>query len=580
MVKFSKLASLILSSFVAASCTPKPPVVYPQKIVQKDNTLLEHIVGKIHSPIQKPKKGFIESDDEHARLTPPVIKKGSVIYQHIEPSLATDGNQDIQVNMRSTVGKLELKKTRSKKEDLKVKFFLYAPDIFSPKVSVTRLDLDGIAIPSSHIHIRTFRPKEISINIEHLLKDNILPLAVLKDKELKIRMDAVISLGKYKKRESGEFGSFKNLTNLPKELKPFIEQKKSNLEDPIVQHYIKQMMKKSSTPLVVTKKAFVFTQSALDYYSIELGYGAGQAIEAGLGDCDDYTKIMVALLRGNGIPSRMNNFDNDGDIVGFRLVGKHAWPEIALPLKDGGFAWFISEPTWADDLKNRWDYFQMVDRKYLYYIGIYPQAGDGVHEISADIAYTPKGRFSHEAIEHALDSVHRTVKGELQAMSIRAKPFSDIKKYGLDSFLLSHAETDDRKFKILFSDNGMSIVYTSKDNRRKPLKDEGSDKIIIDKMRGFVDGLEKSIGLDEKKSYSGLVFYRRQNMDARGYPISQDWVKVSRYTLERFYDSVEKELKKTGWVEDGILEKLRKVNEISSGKNLYNVLIRSAKVPK
>ena len=87
-----------------------------------------------------------------------------------------------------------------------------------------------------------------------------------------------------------------------------------------------------------------------------------QVIQEGLGDCDDYTRVMITLLRALGIPAK----SAVGHIYDFNHLGAHAWVEVGLPLKDGSLHWLICDPTLASAAQDP-DYFvQFKNRIHIY----------------------------------------------------------------------------------------------------------------------------------------------------------------------------------------------------------------------
>jgi len=87
-----------------------------------------------------------------------------------------------------------------------------------------------------------------------------------------------------------------------------------------------------------------------------------QVIQEGLGDCDDYTRVMITLLRALGIPAK----SAVGHIYDFNHLGAHAWVEAGLPLKGGDLHWIICDPTLASAAQDP-DYFiQFKNRIHIY----------------------------------------------------------------------------------------------------------------------------------------------------------------------------------------------------------------------
>ena len=108
-----------------------------------------------------------------------------------------------------------------------------------------------------------------------------------------------------------------------------------------------------------------FVSSRIRYLESPIRRWPGQILEEGVGDCDDYTALTVALLRALAIPCRpMRSFLYD-----FGAVVPHTWVEVALPRVDGGVHWFICDPTLANsatDEDERAAAVQLRRRAHLY----------------------------------------------------------------------------------------------------------------------------------------------------------------------------------------------------------------------
>ncbi|MFW6117082.1 MAG: transglutaminase-like domain-containing protein [Thermoproteota archaeon] len=96
-------------------------------------------------------------------------------------------------------------------------------------------------------------------------------------------------------------------------------------------------------PLVVQARNSVVQH--LTYKEYPERHGATWAAINGSGDCEEYTDLFIAIVRGLGIPARR--------MTGFHVELKgnqtehqgHAWPEVWLP----GYGWIPYEVTSEDD---------------------------------------------------------------------------------------------------------------------------------------------------------------------------------------------------------------------------------------
>jgi len=85
----------------------------------------------------------------------------------------------------------------------------------------------------------------------------------------------------------------------------------------------------------------------------DVGTTAGEALTARRGVCQDYTHVMLAVLRVLGIPARYTSgyFHPQGSDVEVREQASHAWPEVWFPSR----GWIGLDPT--ND--------RLVDERYI-----------------------------------------------------------------------------------------------------------------------------------------------------------------------------------------------------------------------
>jgi transglutaminase-like putative cysteine protease len=102
-------------------------------------------------------------------------------------------------------------------------------------------------------------------------------------------------------------------------------------------------------------------QGFYDYIGNELVYtsnGENWGAQAALGpmgsDCTEYTALLMALSRAQGIPARyfegLLYLDKETDAL---ARSEHAWPDVFLP----GIGWVAMDPTLGRTLVNRETYF-------------------------------------------------------------------------------------------------------------------------------------------------------------------------------------------------------------------------------
>lgn len=107
---------------------------------------------------------------------------------------------------------------------------------------------------------------------------------------------------------------------------------------------------------------------------INVCFTALETLQSGEGVCEDYSLLMVALLRARGIPARtVRGLVFPGWSISLPFVrsetrtwnhpgGAHAWVEVFT-----GEQWEIADPTWADSVLIGRDYFGESFGEHLSY---------------------------------------------------------------------------------------------------------------------------------------------------------------------------------------------------------------------
>jgi len=129
----------------------------------------------------------------------------------------------------------------------------------------------------------------------------------------------------------------------------------------------------SDNPVVKAQKICDWVGNHLEYDSARAGeMGAKWAYDNGIGDCSEYSSLMVTLLRCQGIPARkVVGYLITKDVYtepsigqewsfGYRSYGEfdissHAWVEYYVP----NVGWIACDPTWDDS--NYLNYFNRID---------------------------------------------------------------------------------------------------------------------------------------------------------------------------------------------------------------------------
>ncbi len=123
-------------------------------------------------------------------------------------------------------------------------------------------------------------------------------------------------------------------------------------DDPLIINKANELVSGETNPFAIATKIFEFLNSHMRYAQAgdPSNIGALSALQTGVGVCEDYADLMVALLRAAGVPARtvsgwMGNVQTEviiADQSGMKSPG-HMWLEYYLP----GYGWVAADPTYT-----------------------------------------------------------------------------------------------------------------------------------------------------------------------------------------------------------------------------------------
>lgn len=131
-------------------------------------------------------------------------------------------------------------------------------------------------------------------------------------------------------------------------------------QDPLIISKAKELKDKEKNPYIIARKIFAFIEQHMTYAEKEnqpRNLGALSALKTGVGVCEDYADLMVALLRASGIPSRTVSGwmgyvgDNPVQIAknGETIKPGHIWLEYYVP----NYGWIPCDPTYTYVVNNK-----------------------------------------------------------------------------------------------------------------------------------------------------------------------------------------------------------------------------------
>jgi hypothetical protein len=367
----------------------------PQDVPAGDpGSLIKRFVDPMMEPTRKTNDVFLDSDKEHAESAPLVITPKTPVYIRNGNELVRRplGNNFILINGRvfmnyqspmdpekipglnirpvddSTaipwITRIVLKldsATAWEKGQLTLKIGI--PSIFLPDLNVTGVLVEGRKTPF-RIHRSTANsPFEIKIalNPDDLGWAKNEPAA-----SATVFIAGTVRVNEYEADRERHFPNLSEMT-IPSDalvLSRLIPgrdylQKSEKLQ---VEALARFVAGDEQNVMGIVRLVNSYVASSLRYYRNSMPRTPGQIISEGIGDCDDFARLMVALLRSLGIPCSTSL----GAIYNFNNYGPHAWVEVGVMDKDGHLYWFLCDPTLASVAPDK-DYFvRLRNRIYLY----------------------------------------------------------------------------------------------------------------------------------------------------------------------------------------------------------------------
>lgn len=121
-----------------------------------------------------------------------------------------------------------------------------------------------------------------------------------------------------------------------------------------------------TNPFLVARRFYEWVSTSIQYQIQSEERGAVWAINNRRGDCSEYSDLLIALCRSQGIPARKITGWAFSDLAANFIPGiynykdypAHAWVEIYFE----GYGWMVVDPTWAN---SGFYYFGRIDPFHL-----------------------------------------------------------------------------------------------------------------------------------------------------------------------------------------------------------------------
>lgn len=271
-----------------------------------------------------------------------------------------DGNCDIPVLIRTAI-KLD---TPPDNNDL-LEFLIDLPAIFHPVAEIRSASAGTVPVAAEVLPGSALARIRLSVP----LPQPVLAAAYAKGvRKLPVLVDAVLKLGRYGILPASQFTNFPktgrdlSLAGLARLIpgRDFL----GNEEKQQVMDLVQPIISKTNSDWEKVLMANRLVSGRIHYRRNSLRRTPIQILTEGLGDCDDYCRLLVTILRAMEIPCCMEV----GRLYDFNTMGAHAWVQVALPAGSGKTRWFICDPGLASISEDRDSFVQTTDRYYLYQI--------------------------------------------------------------------------------------------------------------------------------------------------------------------------------------------------------------------
>jgi transglutaminase-like putative cysteine protease len=319
-----------------------------------------------------------------------------------------------------------------------------------------------------------------------------------------------------------------------------------------------------------------FVSSSIRYLESSIRRWPGQILEEGVGDCDDYSALTVALLRALAIPCRPTR----GLLYDFGAIAPHTWVEVALPRADGGTHWFICDPTLANaatDEDERAAAVQLRRRAHLYPAQpLVAPSGLSVHHVTdilLNVATQGRDdlRSPGDLEQFMLDvsaGVARSFASRADALSRsnlllrRELPLSTGSSYVIGERTVTGSRSSLRT--VLESDERI-VVELVTIGHGLDLGDEGEREVI--------DALRASYGQLDWLLFHGLPAHHCLELAYSRDPHSDHLHRVrlsfNRYVIQSHMGPILKRMRKEGLWTDHEADLVEHLHRTSGGTNLY-----------
>jgi len=569
------------------------------------------IIKRFVKPLTEPdpkryRRAILSSDDDHAKSIAPVLTPDKPVYIH---SFRKQGphNEDknyiletgrIFINYESPF-KVEdaptlrirpidgscripfliqtfLTPTCEVKENGTIEIVLKLPVIFKPDVKLFSVTVNQKAARhriSTGAGVDMFR---ITIPIT---KNVLEPLSRKTQDPLLILVDGVLILDKYKFQPSYRLTDFAKIEmeNRLVGISMLISGRDfwgahEKLEIEEIAGQLEDRTNKDYEKVVLANR---MTSDRIKYYRNSMRRTSIQVLAEGIGDCDDYTRVMMSLLRAMNIPCKLAV----GYLYDFNSMGAHAWVDVGLPQKDGRMHWFICDPTLASVTDDKDQFVQFSNRIYLYPIKIDVAARNLPVDETTDILLNWRSKNEEDAVSpqayHAIiHTFHQNLKQSLdeKAAAIQAANLMMQREFLFaqgSSYILSNRETSSKQTRLqlkLTSDEELILELGVTDDEYD-IESEENQRIVENIIKSYRHLKQMFFPESEARYCLEVAFYRDKYSDR----LQKVSLHVFRYLVEHHFQKIMETFTKNGLILPEEADRLNRLHQLCTGKNLYYI---------
>lgn len=599
---------LALFGLTSAGAQSEPDSRISWEGLQNPHSVIKRFVDPLTRQEHRPIRSVLTSDQEHASSIAPVLTPHSPIFirtsQKRSPNLEDvnyvleDGRVFMNYSQPYDSDKTPLIKIRPVDGKTRIPFvvrtyltfpgssndtgtldiLIRLPVLFDPKVEIRgvmsgsrRLDYEMKMAPDldSHTISIPLTLEEISAS-----RRSGKPMEITVEGAVHLADYQVIGSDRFQRGPSDHPSRLRSIARLLPGRDYLGPEEKVQLEKLAAE--ISALAKDKYEQVVLSQR---FVSNRISYFQNNMLRSAVQVLQEGMGDCDDFSRVMVALLRALNIPAR----SSVGFLYDFNSMGSHAWVEVALPMRNGRLHWFLCDPTLATASQDK-DYFvQFKNRIYLYPVRFDVKA----HNVAADqVTETLLNWAGREKDEErtpaALQSILNTFSEQLKA-SLEQKVTELLLKNLLlrrqflfapaSSFVVTERPVVEQQSQLrtLLDDEERLVVELIVLDDDYSL-DSAADQAVLQTMRNAYERLKKApFEGSEARHCLELVYYRDRYTDR----LQRVTLRMGRYLVEQHLRLILDAFQKEGLVAAPEVERMDTLYQTCSGKNLYHLQERA-----